>query len=203
MLFQLRRADFLRPRWRLNELLTLQAVEVAGGRFDSLPLDDTLDHRTFSGYLADLMEQGLLEQVGNGGAGNLQLTELGQKRFNFLLVDFMREMVQLHGAAEDILRQRLISLPLAGIHRVAFYPFSQTAEVAFSVLESLDLELVGLVDDAPSKWGMQFHGLTVYPPSTLETLRPEAVVVTTTTFRDAIIANLEALDLGDVKIQAL
>jgi hypothetical protein len=203
VLFQLRRAEFLRPRWRLNELLALESVEVAGGRFDSLPLDDAFDRRTFSGYLSDLREQGLLERADEEDTGSLRLTDSGRKRLNYLLVDFMREMIQLHGAAEDILRRRLISLPLEGVHRVAFYPFSETAEVAFSVLESLDLELVGVVDDSPSKWGLQFHHLTVRPPSSLKALQPDAIVITTSIFRDEIFAKLEVMDLGDVKIQGL
>ena len=122
---------------------------------------------------------------------------------HYLLVDYVNDLAALHEGARDILRRSLAPLSLGGIRRVAFYPHGETAEVAFSVLESLDLELVGIVDDSPRKWELMFHHLRVRPPTELPQIRPEAVVVTTTLFEERIVKRVRSMALDGVRIHTL
>jgi hypothetical protein len=203
VLHRLHRSEFVRPRERLYELLTLQEADSR----DGLRLDGgseiLLDQRTLAGYVADLRARGLLERVSeelNDGV-RLRLSEAGRDRLHYLTVDVVRELAALHEGARDLLRRKLVPLALDGARRVAFYPFGETAEVAHSVLPGVDLELVAIVDDAPDKWNLRFHGLRVQPPSVLLEVKPDAVIVTTAVFRDRILGRLREMQLPGVRLQ--
>lgn len=200
MQHRIQRSTFLRPRERLHELLVLQQAGGEGGISRRPGGAAMLDHRTLAGYLDDLVARGLLEEDADY---RLQLTESGRTRLHYLLVDFANELHRLNDSAGDILRRSLVPLALTGARRVAFFPFGETAEVTQSVLESVGLELVAIVDDSPRKWDVRFHGLRVQPPATLRELQLDAVIVTTAVFQDRIVARIGELDLRDVQVHLL
>ena len=203
MIHQLHRTGFLRPRERLYELIALEQVERGGGTALDGASESLLDRRTIAGYLGALELRGLLTRDVSGERTSFRLTESGRRRLHYLLVDYVNELSVLHESARDLLRRSLAPLSLGGVRRVAFYPHGETAEVAFSVLSSLDLELVGIVDDAPRKWDMAFHHTRVRPPRELPSMRPEAIVVTTSVFEQRVVANVRALALDGVRIHTL
>jgi len=203
VIHRLQRSRFLRPRERLYELIALEAAEGGGPASLSVAAEGLMDRRTLSGYLAELEARGLLDRIGDGAARGYRLTEAGRRRLHYLLVDYVNELAALHQSAWDILRRSLAPLSLAGARRVAFYPHGETAEVAYGVLQSLDLELVAIVDDSPRKWDLPFHHLRVRPPEDLVRIRPEAVVVTTSLFQEHIVARIRAMELDGVRIQTL
>lgn len=200
MLHDLQRSGFLRPRERLYELLTLQQAESRDGLAIDSANDALLDQRTLAGYVADLESRGLLDRAERDGVRRLQLTEAGRRRLHFLIVDFAGELAGLQLAARELLRRSLIPLALDGIRRVAFYPFGETAEAAFTAMDGLDFDLVAIVDDAPTKQQVRFHHLRVQPPAILETIVPDAVIVTTAVFQDRIVARLESMSLPGTRI---
>jgi hypothetical protein len=204
VLHRLLRSTFVRPRERLYELLALQEADSRDGLLVNGSSEALLDQRTLAGYVADLRARGLVERVSepvdSEGGTRLRLTPAGRDRLHYLTVDVVREFAALHESAQDLMRGRLVPLAMEGVRRVAFYPFGETAEVAYSVLEALELELVAIVDDSPEKWNLRFHGLLVQPPSALREAPVEAVIVTTAVFRDRILERLRAMDLGSVRL---
>lgn len=202
MLHRLQRSTFVRPRERLYELLALQQADTLEGAEGDTSTESVLDHRTLSAYLAELVQRGLLEWQ-DEERSRLRLTDAGRQRLHYLLVDYVRELGQLYEGARQVFHQRLVDLAMQGVERVAFYPFGETAEVAYNSLEPLGLKLVAIVDDSPAKWDVRFHGLRVRPPSVLAEVKPDAVVVTTTVFQDRIVERLRGFALPDVRIQLL
>jgi len=202
MLHELQRSGFLRPRERLYELLTLQQADSRAGLSLKAGTEALLDHRTLVGCIAHLEAQALLVRRTVNGSERHTLTEAGRRRLHFLIVDFARELSGLHSAARELLRRSLIPLALDGVRTVAFYPFGETAEAAFTAMDGLGFELVAIVDDAPTKQDLRFHHLRVSPPSILRELAPDAVIVTTAVFQDRIIARLEAMELPMTRIHS-
>jgi hypothetical protein len=200
VLHDLHRSDFLRPRERLYELLTLQQAESRDGLTVDDASDALFDRRTLAGQLVDIESRGLLERSECDGRTQLRLTESGRRRLHFLLVDFVREAAGLHTAALELLRRSLIPLALAGVQRVAFYPFGETAESAFAALDGLGFDLVAIVDDAPAKHDLRFHNLRVRAPDVLRELAPDAVIVTTAVFQDQIVDRLRLMNLAGTRI---
>lgn len=203
VLHRLQRSSFLRPRERLYELLTLhQADSLEGLAMESGP-EAMLDQRTINGYVTDLQERALLERTTDNVAPRFRLTVSGRRRLHLLIVDLARELEGLNSAARELLRRSFVPLALDGIRRVAFYPFGETAEVAFAAMEGLGFELVAIVDDAESKQGLRFHGLRVESPDVLAERTPEAVIITTAVFQELIVARLRAMQLKHVHIHSL
>ena len=202
MLHKLHRSNFLRPRERLYELITLYQADAREGLTVESGPEAMLDQRTMAGYVGDLEERALLERA-EGEAGRYRLTTAGRRRLHLLIVDLERELTGLHDAARELLRRNFVPLAIEGVRRVAFYPFGETAEAAYAAMDGLGFELVGIVDDSVAKQGLRFHGLRVEAPSTLAALAPEAVIVTTAVFHDRIIARLEELPLPGVRIHTL
>lgn len=199
MFFDFRRTGFLRPRERLYELLALEHFADSGGTSDSR-VEGTFDRRTLRRYGEVLQKSGFIEATGDGG---FRLTETGRSRARYLLVDLVRELRGLNERAHDILRRSLAPLAFAGIKRVAFYPFSETAEVAAALLEDLGLELVAVIDDDPGKQGARFRHLRIEPLEALREKQVEAVIVTTAVFRDKVMERINDLNLTGVRVQEL
>ncbi len=202
MLHRLNRSSFLRPRERLYELITLYRAEASEGlRLESGP-EAMLDQRTVAGFVSELEERALITRE-EGEEGRYRLTTAGRRRLHLLIVDLERELTGLQNAARELLRRTFVPLAIEGVRRVAFYPFGETAEAAYTAMEGLGFELVGIVDDSEGKQGLRFHGLRVEAPSTLAALAPEAVIVTTAVFQDRILARLAELPLSGIRIHTL
>jgi hypothetical protein len=201
--FRLHRSTFLRPRERLYELLALHEADTPSGVAWDRRVGTVLDRRTLAGYMEALVERGLLESVPDAGGDCLRLTEAGRRRLRYLLVDYVRELHQLFESAHDLLRRSLAELALRGARRVAFYPASETAEVAAALLQPLGMELIAVVDDAPDRWGTSFLGVRVQPPAVLCDVRPDAIVIATAVFQDAIVERVRHLGLGDTPVHVL
>lgn len=200
MFFDFRRTGFLRPRDRLYELLALQHFAEGDDAAGDATTDGTFDRRTLKGYAEALRAGGFIAE---DAAGRLAVTEAGKSRARYLLVDYMRELKRLREGARDILRRSLAPLALAGVKRVAFYPMSETAEVAVEVLNSLGLELVAVIDDAPEKQGSRFRDLRIEPLDALRSSGAEAVIVTTAVFREKVTARLNALQITGLRVHEL
>jgi DNA-binding MarR family transcriptional regulator len=203
VLHRLQRSSFLRPRERLYELLTLHQADSREGLALESGQEAMLDQRTIAGYVADLEDRSLLERTTDGSNPRFRLTATGRRRLHLLIVDLARELEGLSDAARELLRRSFVPLALEGVRRVAFYPFGETAEVAFTAMEGLGFDLVAIVDDAENKQGLRFHGMRVESPDMLKERAPEVVIVTTAAFQDLIVAKLRAMQLDRVRIHTL
>lgn len=202
MLHNLHRSSFVRPRERLYELITLYQADLPEGLTLSCGPEAMLDARTLGGYVEDLESRGLLARKTEDSM-RFTLTSAGRHRLRLLIVDLAGELDELRNTARTLLCRSLIPLAIAGLRRVAFYPFGETAEAAYAALDGLGFELVGIFDDAVSKEGLRFHGLRVQKPERLRLVAPEAVIVTSAVFQDRIVARLEAMQLDGILIHLL
>ena len=203
MLHSLQRSAFLRPRERFHELLALQQIAI-GARDGSVAGSDRLaDQRTMAGHVQELVQRGLVAVTTVDGAVRYALTEAGSRRLRMLTVDLARELDTLQEATRSLMRASLVMLALDGVQRVVLYPFGETAELTYALVRALDMDVIGIVDDSPRKWGVRFHGLQVQPAATLQALAPDAVLVASAVFQEQILARLAAMSLGSMRIHVL
>lgn len=204
MFHRVHRSTFLRPRERLNELMVLFHVSTNRGAPESAQVDSFLGRRTLAGFIGALVERGLLDRRIGAEGEHLALTNAGRRRLRYLLVDYARELHQLVEGSHDLYRSSLAKLALDGVRRVAFYPASETAEVAAPLLGAMDLDLVAVVDDSPSRWGLPFVlGLRVERPEILRDLQLDAIIIATAMFEDAILEAVTRLQLPGVRVHLL
>jgi hypothetical protein len=203
MLHSLQRSVFLRPRERFHELLALQQIGV-GVRDGTQPGHERLaDQRTMAGQVQELVQRGLVIVTDGAEGPTYALSESGRTRLRMLTVDLARELEALQDATRAMVRASLVGLALDGVRRVVFYPFGETAEMAYAVVIGLGMEVIGIVDDSPRKWGVRFHGLQVQPASALPSLAPDAVLVTSAVFQEAILTRLAAMPLHGIRVHAV
>ena len=203
MLHSLQRSAFLRPRERFHELLALQQISV--GIPDGAPTgtDRLADRRTMAGHLQELVQRGLVVVTEGADSVSYTLSDSGRTRLRMLTVDLARELEALQEATRALIRGPLVALALEGVRRVVFYPFGETAEMAYAVVLGLGMEVIGIVDDSPRKWGVRFHDLQVQPAAVLTSLAPDAVLVTSAVFQDAILTRLADMPLDGIRVHVI
>jgi hypothetical protein len=201
MLHDLQRSRFIRPRGPLHELLALQHLALARDTASPTPGDRLVEPRTIAGQFAALQERGFVRPV--EGAAHYELTDAGRVRLQMLTVDLARELAALRDGTLQMLRAAAVPLVLDGVRRLVLYPFGETTEITCEAVVALGLDVVGIVDDAPAKWGVRFRGLAVQPSEWLATCDTDAVLVTSALFRTEIIARAEALVRPGVRVHSL
>lgn len=112
-----------------------------------------------------------------------RLTVVGKRRRRRLRYDHYRSVLGSFFDIESRISGKLQELKKKGATRVVFYGAGEVMGVTHLLAMALGLEVIGVVDDDPSKHGTSENGLTVQGPGVISTLEPDAVLITT--FRHA------------------
>jgi len=96
---------------------------------------------------------------------------LGLEQYSWVLGSLRR--------LEQRIRAKLLELRSRGIRRVVFYGAGDVMEATNRVASGVGLQVVGVVDDDPTKQGLRKGGLVVHTPSAINELEPDAVLITT------------------------
>jgi hypothetical protein len=199
-IFDFGKAQFLTASSLAYELQILSEIGRNGFVMPARSSFRSLADTVVQGYMLELTEQKLIEKNREGGDEILRLTAAGQDRLRYLLVDYIQELLSLHGKAREFVRTRLAEYYLKGIRNVALYPVGETAEVIYDAMHDSGLKLVGAIDDDPMRWDADFHGIPISGPSTLPEIAPDAVIVSTSVFVDQISDRLRSMNLPKVQI---
>jgi hypothetical protein len=72
------------------------------------------------------------------------------------------------------------------VDRVVLYGAGEVMEATYRLADAVGLQVVGVVDDDTTKQGLRSGVLVVEPPSAINDLEPDAVLVTTLRFPEEI-----------------
>jgi hypothetical protein len=108
-----------------------------------------------------------------------RLSQAGQEYRRQLQHARLYSVVSMFREVEERIRSCLYRLKEDGIRRVAFYGVGDLMEVTYSLALSLDIDVVGIVDDDPENHGQRDGGFVVGAPALIKQARPDAVVITT------------------------
>ncbi len=135
-------------------------------------------------HLHDMIEAGYL-QVANRNVRPFayKLTISGKQYRQLLSHEHYSWVLGNLRAVEQRISSALRDLKRGGVTRVVFYGAGEVMEAAHRLTKAAGLEVLGVVDDDVSKHGSMKDGLVVRPPSAINRLEPDAVVITT--FRHA------------------
>jgi hypothetical protein len=89
--------------------------------------------------------------------------------------------VQHYSTLKDIIGERLLEMQNNGVERIVFYGVSDEMEIAYVTLQGLNLKLVGIVDDEEKINRKEVFGFELKGVNQIETLKPDAVLVTSLT----------------------
>lgn len=76
-------------------------------------------------------------------------------------------------------------------------------EATYRVVSAVGLHVVGVVDDDPTKQGLRKGGLLVEPPSAINKLEPDAVLISTLRQAEEVQLKLDASLRSSVEVWEL
>lgn len=129
------------------------------------------------------------------------LTPKGLAEKTKLTLRLVSWTVQHYSSLKDIIGERLLEMQNKGVERIVFYGVSDEMEIAYVTLQGSSLELVGIVEDEKRMNRREVFGFELKGVDQIETLKPDAVLITSLTDLDEKEENLrKLLDFKRVRI---
>jgi len=129
------------------------------------------------------------------------LTPKGLAEKTKLTLRLISWTVQHYSTLKDIIGERLLEMQIRGVERIVFYGVSDEMEIAYVTLQGSNLKLVGIVEDQEKMNRKKIFGFELTEVNQVETLKPDAVLITSLIDMDEKQQNLRKfLDLGRVRI---
>ena len=189
-----------------QDLRSLQILEEIGNT-----------HRTSQRYLARKLNISLglansfIKRLAK--KGYLKITTIPRKRVKYILTpqgfaekgrltyEFIQYSFSLYKEALKKFEDLLNGLEKNKVKKVVFYGVSDLAEIASISLKEMDIELVGVVDDA--KKGRQFLDFTIRTTAELRELEFDRIIITTLESKELMVDKLLNINVPKEKITML
>ena len=155
-------------------------------------------------YIRKLSKKELIRIKGNTNRTmNYNLTPKGFEEKMSLLVAYSLETTGLYQDAKQEFAQRLKEIYEEGVHNAVLFGAGETAEILFNASKSLDLEIIGIVDNDPNKQGKLFGNLIIQPPDFIERISPDGVIIASVGRQDEIYKQITSLSSKGIAIRTI
>lgn len=146
-------------------------------------------------YLKEMAETNLIEfERVNGKSYRYLLTDEGEARRRTMFSSFSSETVQIYTALKAAIVHKLANLKIRSLVKLVLFGASETCEIVLQALRATGgFEVMALVDNDPAKAGKTLGGHVISPPVVLDSLRPQAVVITSYGCQEEIHGQLREL----------
>lgn len=146
-------------------------------------------------YLKEMAETNLIEfERVNGKSFRYLLTDEGEARRRTMFSSFSSETVQIYTALKAAIVHKLANLKSRSLVKLVLFGASETCEIVLQALRTTGgFEVMALVDNDPAKAGKTLGGYVISPPVVLDSLRPQAVVITSYGCQEEIHGQLREL----------
>lgn len=197
--------SYLEPSPRMREL---QILELLADRPEisqnALAEQVGLAPARVNAYIKMFVERDEVRTENRSRGMAYHLTEKGKHCLAFHQVTYRAELVRLRQAARARIRQFFSGLRGQGLRRVILYGAGETAQVvADSLVGTEVVTLLAVIDDDTRKQGRLWHGLPVRSRHAINHLAPDAIVITSICFADAIRERLRAYEQKGIPILSL
>ena len=196
---------FFQPSALLRELILLFEIEMESHTTQHKLADRAgIVPAMVNKYLKEFVRKGFLKVYGKTNRDrSYYLTAEGNERLMDLLRMYFNETIGLYTYARNEIKKRLLAFYEEGIRRVVFYGAAETGEIALSVGKEIGFEIAGIVDSSANKQGKKIGGEQVLGPDTIESLLPEAVIITSFGYQNQLSERLKYLQLKGIKIRKI
>jgi len=109
--------------------------------------------------------------------------------------------VQHYTALKDIIGKKFLEMQNEGIERVVFYGISDEMEIAYITLQGVNLQLVGILEDAEKMGRKEVLGFELKDVNQIESMKPDAVLITSLLNQEERMERLKRfIDIQKVKV---
>ena len=196
---------YFSPTSELKELLLLQHIEEK---------PDTTQHeiaKVIGGVASmvnvyiDRLEKGnyMIRDYKSAKIVYYNITPEGIKRKNYLLINYMRELLDLYRLAKESVEDFLRGIEDKGFEKVLLYGAGEVAETILGVIRDRNkdtLNVLAVIDDDATIHGINLLGFTVISREEIYKYDHDAVIITSYAYEDEIRAKLKEINYSKNKI---
>ena len=188
-----------------KRLLILNAVEKNPTiSQNSLATEVGLTSSMVNNYIRSLSKKHLISIKGNTNRTmSYNITPKGIREKMSLLIAYNLETTGLYMEAKQEFAQRLQEFYDEGINNAVLFGAGETAEILYNASKSLDLEIIGIVDNDPDKQRKLFGNLIIQPPEFIERIKPDGVIIASIGRQDEIYRQINSLETKGIAVRKL
>lgn len=188
-----------------KRLLILTAIEESPHiSQNNLAKEAGLTSSMINNYIRELSKKGMINIKGNTNRTmSYNITPKGLKEKMSLLIAYTLETTGLYQDAKQEFAQKLQKIYEEGIHNVVLFGAGETAEILYNASKSLDIEIIGIVDNDSNKQGKLFGNLVIQPPEFIERIGPDGVIIASIARQDEIYAQIHPLTAKGISIRTI
>lgn len=196
---------FFRPTTAMRELFVLLSLD--GTQTISqhelarrVGLSSSMAHN----YMADLVCQELVAVSGlTNRSMTYRVTPKGRARLAELLRGYAKEIARLYSIAKVETEKRLQELYAQGLKSLVLFGAAETGELVYHAAKTTPVRIVGWVDNDATKHRLRFGRLRVCPPETIESYRPDGVLIASSGDTEDIYRQIRHLPAKGIPIVTL
>lgn len=197
--------EFFSPTSVLKELRLLQHIEAEA---------DTTQHeiaKTIGGapsmvnlYVDRLEKNGYMTRgYQSAKVVYYNITPKGIKRKNYLLINYMKELLDLYQLAKANVERFLLNIENKGFHDILLYGAGEVAETILGVIRDGNrgkLNVIALVDDNADLQGKDLLGFNIISREDISIYDADGILVTSYAYEDTILEKLKELNYPQEKV---
>ncbi|MGM0607070.1 MAG: winged helix-turn-helix transcriptional regulator [Candidatus Muiribacteriota bacterium] len=196
---------FLKPAPNLRELMILNQLHKnpkTSQAFLSKILGISVS--MVNKYISGFVEAGLINIKGKTNRDTTyNLTDKGAEIKRKRLISYMVETIKLYKDAKNEFLIKIESFRDSGVNKIAFYGAGETAEIAINAAFEAGLKIIAVVDQDDKKQGKTINGILVVPPSMLENMDFDGIIISSFGYTNEIYSNIKHYLKKDKKILKL
>ncbi len=196
---------FFNPTSELKELLLLQHIENNPDTTQK-EIAEIINGAAsmVNVYIGDLEENNyLVREYQSSKNVYYRITHEGLKRKNYLLISYMRELLDLYKLAKSNVEKFLIRIENQGRKNILLYGAGEVAETIIGAIrdrEAPKLSVLAIVDDDKDKLGKEMLGYKIISRDEIKDYNHDAIVITSYTFEDDIKGRLKEIEYPEDRI---
>lgn len=196
---------FFSPTSELKELLLLQHIENNPDTTQK-EIAEIINGAAsmVNVYIGDLEENNyLVREYQSSKNVYYRITHEGLKRKNYLLISYMRELLDLYKLAKSNVEKFLIRIENQGRKNILLYGAGEVAETIIGAIrdrEAPKLSVLAIVDDDKDKLGKEMLGYKIISRDEIKDYNHDAIVITSYTFEDDIKGRLKEIEYSEDRI---
>lgn len=134
--------------------------------------------------------------------GWIRLTKVPPRRIGYYLtpkgfaekarltMTFFSYNIHHYSNLKAVITEKLLEMASQGVKRVIFWGVSDEMEITYVTLQGTEMELVAIVDDDDGVNGKNILGKKVKGPGVIDSLKPDAILITSILDKERILRNL-------------
>lgn len=197
---------FFNPTSELKELLLLQHIEDKPNTTHKEMARVIQGAASMVNVYIDRMEEDgyLVRKYQSAKIVYYNITPEGVKRKKFLLINYLRELLDLYKLAKNNVESFLSEVESKGNKKILIYGAGEVAETILGVIRDRNnetLKVLAVVDDDKDMQGKELLGFRIISREEIKQYEHDGIIITSYAFEDDILKKLDEIDYPGDRVE--